>query len=141
MIRPEPASLLLRLLAMLYDLMVLIALWMVTAAIALAVTRGALDAAHPVYRLVLLAVAAGYLVISWRYSGQTIGMRAWRLRLTGRDGGLPTWSSASLRFAVSIVSLLAGGLGFVWCLIDARKRAWHDIAAGTELVRIAKPCV
>lgn len=139
MTRPEPASLLLRLLAMLYDLMVLIALWMGTAAIALAVTRGALDATHPVYRLTLLAVAAGYLVISWRFSGQTIGMRAWRLRLIGRDGGLPTWSSAGLRFAVGCVSLLAVGLGFVWCLIDARQRAWHDIAAGTQLVRIAKP--
>jgi len=30
------------------------------------------------------------------------------------------------------------GVGFVWCLFDRRKRGWHDLAAGSVLVRLEK---
>ena len=32
-------------------------------------------------------------------------------------------------------ALLGAGLGFLWSLIDAGKRTWHDILSGTRLVR------
>jgi len=70
--------------------------------------------------------------------GQTVGMKPWRLRIVGADGGPIGFRRALLRFAVALVSLAALGLGFLWCLIDRERRAWHDIAAGTLLVRLEK---
>jgi uncharacterized RDD family membrane protein YckC len=35
------------------------------------------------------------------------------------------------------VSLAAAGLGFLWSLVDAERRTWHDLASGTVLVRLA----
>lgn len=139
-----PAPLWLRLAAALYDLFPLIALWMLTAGLALLAARGQVEAAHapPAFRialrLALLAVSAGYFMISWRRGGQTIGMRAWRVRVVAADGQALSWSRALLRFAVALVSLLALGAGFLWCLFDRQRRGWHDLAAGTRVERLPR---
>jgi uncharacterized RDD family membrane protein YckC len=139
-----PASLWLRLAAAIYDLFPLLALWMLTAALVLFAVHGNVDVAHPslAYRLTLraalVAVTAGYFVISWARGGQTIGMRAWRLRLTNADGTPLQWPRALLRFAIALISLGALGIGFLWCLFDRERRAWHDIGAHTAVVRLPK---
>jgi uncharacterized RDD family membrane protein YckC len=65
-------------------------------------------------------------------------MRAWRIQVRGVDGNTVNWSSAMLRFAVAGFSWGLAGLGMLWCLIDRRKRSWHDLAAGTEVISIPK---
>ena len=139
-----PASLWLRLAAAIYDLFPLLALWMLTAGLVLLAAHGNVDVAHPPLayrlglRLALLAVTAAYFVISWSRGGQTIGMRAWRLRVIDAGGGPLSWPRALLRFGVALVSLTAGGLGFLWCLFSSEKSAWHDLVAGTRVVRMAR---
>jgi uncharacterized RDD family membrane protein YckC len=139
-----PASLWLRLAAALYDFFPLLALWMLTAGVVLLVSHGEVDVAHPsvTYRLALrsalLAITAAYFVISWARGGQTIGMRAWRLRVVSADGSVLPWPRALLRFAVACVSLIVFGVGFLWCLFDRQKRGWHDIAARSVFVRLSK---
>ena len=82
-----PASLWLRIAAGIYDLFPLAALWMLTAGIALLVVHGEVDLAHPSLgwrlglRALLFVMTAAYFVISWARGGQTIGMRAGRLRI------------------------------------------------------------
>ena len=139
-----PASLWLRIAAAIYDLFPLLALWMLTAGVALLIAHGSVDVAHPPFayrfslRAALGAVTAAYFVISWSRGGQTIGMRAWRLRVVGVGGGALPWPRALLRFFVAIVSLLVAGAGFAWCAFDRDRRGWHDLAAGTLLVRLEK---
>jgi uncharacterized RDD family membrane protein YckC len=126
-----------RLAACLYDVFPVLALWMATGAIAIGVSGGAMDVRHPplAYRLALLGVTLAYFVLSWVFGGQTLGARAWRVRVAAADGNPPRLPAALLRGAVALVSIAALGLGFVWALIDARHRTWHDLAAGTALVR------
>ena len=64
-------------------------------------------------------------------------MRACRIRITALDGGALPWPRALLRFIVALLSLGALGLGFLWCLIDRKRRAWHDLAARSACVRVA----
>ena len=137
----SPAPLHLRLAALAYDLFPLAALWMATAALFLFGAHGDVDAAHPpaIYRLglqlALLAVTASYFVFSWSRGGQTIGMRAWRIRIAAAEGGILPWPRALLRFIVALVSLGALGLGFLWCLFDRERRAWHDLVARATCIR------
>jgi len=137
-----PASLALRLLAALYDALPMLALWFVATMLALALTGGALDVQRLPDKLLvqalLLAVTGAYFIISWRRGGQTIGMRAWRLRVVSADGKPLDARQALVRFGVSLISLAAVGLGFFWALFDAQNRTWHDIAAGTLMVRLEK---
>ncbi|HSM99977.1 MAG TPA: RDD family protein [Rudaea sp.] len=137
-----PASLRLRLAAAGYDLLPLIGLWFVAAVLALAVTGGQLDTHVLAGKLLLqgfaLVLSAAYFVVSWSRGGQTIGMRAWRLRAVDAKGNRIPWLRSLLRFVVALISLAALGAGFWWALIDARRRTWHDIAARTRVVRLSK---
>ena len=72
-----PASLWLRLLAAVYDLLPLLALWFFATVLALALTGGQLDvrrfADKVLVQALVLASSAAYFAISWSRGGQTIG--------------------------------------------------------------------
>ena len=70
----------------------------------------------------------------WTKSGQTIGMRAWRLKVQTLDGKLISWSQAVVR---SVTALL--GLGNLVVLVDFKnKRALQDYLSKTEVVALTK---
>lgn len=129
-----------RLAALLYDLLVLMAIWMFAAALVLLSFGGEVDVAdqpplyHAILQAVLLGLTALYFSISWSRGGQTIGMRAWRVRVVETCGQALDFRRANLRFALALVSLGAAGFGFIWCLFDADRRAWHDVVAKTRMV-------
>lgn len=135
----SPAGLRLRLAAAAYDLLPLIGLWFVAAVLALTVTGGALDthtfAGKFIVQGFALALSAAYFVVSWTRGGQTIGMRAWKLRVVDASGAPLRWPQAVLRFVTALVSIAALGAGFWWALFDPQRRAWHDITARTRVVR------
>jgi len=139
-----PAPLWLRIAAAAYDLFPLVALWMLTAALCLLAIGGHVDLAHPPLawrislRLALFVVTAAYFVISWSRGGQTIGMRAWRLRVVSTHGAALTGPRALARFAASLLSLLVLGMGFLWCLFEPERRGWHDLLAGSRVIRLPK---
>lgn len=128
------ASLWRRLAAGTYDLLVVLAILMVLTGLVLLARAGSpFDPQSAWFRLLLLVGWWAYFAWSWTRAGQTLGMRAWRLELTGRDGRLASLRQATLRFVAAWLSTLALGLGFLWCLVDREGRAWHDRLSGTEL--------
>mgnify|MGYP001061603971 CR=1 FL=1 len=78
-----------------------------------------------------------YKAANWKGIGQTLGMRAWRIRLVSSNDLAVSWPRCLLRFLVGLVSLGLIGLGIFWALLDSRNRCWHDLAARTLLVRSA----
>jgi uncharacterized RDD family membrane protein YckC len=125
---------------MLYDLFPLAGLWIVTAAIWTWVGRGydpriAPWWMHAGLQLSLLLVAALYFIVSWVRIGQTIGMRAWRIRLVRSGGGQLGTGMAAWRFALALLSLVTVGSGFWYALFDHDRRAWHDRLCGTRVER------
>ena len=132
-----------RLAAVFYDVLVLVAIWMFAAALVLLAFHGEVDVAHQpalyhfVLQGVLLALTALYFVFSWSRGGQTIGMRAWRVRLVDENRRSPMPARSLLRFALGLVSLL-GTFGFIWCFFDPDRRAWHDVMARTRMIVVQK---
>lgn len=139
-----PAPLWRRLAALVYDVFPLIGLWMVTAFVCLFAFGRHYDPAHPEWgtrlglQLALLAVTLAYFTISWARIGQTIGMRAWKLKLVREDGGRVGVLPALARFFVALVSVAIAGIGFWWALFDAQSRTLHDRVCGTVMVRLSK---
>ena len=123
---------------MFYDGVIILGLLVVASAMALP-----FGDAHKVafqnfwFTLWLLAVCALYLTKSWR-AGMTLGMRAWRVKLVSQDGRALSWTRCLLRLIAGLVSLGALGLGIAWALVDGRNRTWHDLVAGTLLLRTNK---
>lgn len=123
-----------RLAAIAYDLLIVVAL-IVIATIATILMRGgsAISPGSVWFQLLLLAIWWLYFAGSWVRGGQTVGMRAWRLVLTDVHGAGIGWGRASLRWLAAGLSAAALGLGFVWCLVDRERLAWHDRLSGTVL--------
>ena len=135
----EPAHLGWRLLAMLYDAMPLLALWMLCSLVLLLVRGGQpVVPGSPASWLsfaVLWSVTGLYATVSWQRGGQTLGMRPWRLRVVDEQGQTAGWSRLWLRYAwASLGTLLL--LGLLWSLVDRERRTWHDRLSGTRLVRM-----
>ncbi|WP_343126326.1 RDD family protein [Dyella sp. C9] len=129
-----------RLLALLYDLLAVLAIVMVVGYACQRMTGGHLittDAhAHIAwwYQPLQALVVSAYFVVSWMRGGQTLGMRPWRIRLTARDGGPLRLSQALLRLAVAALPLLLLGLT-PW--IGPRAAAWAVVAAWTAWFGLA----
>jgi uncharacterized RDD family membrane protein YckC len=56
----------------------------------------------------------------------TPGMRWTDLRLINFDGFPPDARSRAFRLIGGWISILSGGLGLVWALLDEEGLAWHD---------------
>ena len=82
----------------------------------------------------LVLVGLVFFGYFWTKSGQTIGMRAWRLKVQTHQGNLISWPQAIIR---SISALL--GLGNLVVLVDFKnKKALQDYLSKTEVVTLTK---
>jgi uncharacterized RDD family membrane protein YckC len=141
-------SLLRRLAATLYDILLVLPLIMVAVALAtglqLAVGnapggQGFEDTLHPqMVQLIALLTTTAFFSCFWLLKGQTLGMQAWRIRLCSFDGSPVTLKQCLLRCAGALVSLLPAGAGYLWCLVDNKGRYWHDYWSRTELELLPK---
>src|SRR3989442_2623336 len=83
-------------------------------------------------------VVFGYFWISEAlFSGQTLGKRAFRLRVVGDRGEPLTWVQAGVRNGIPIVDFLpyGYGVGVVVLFIHGRGKRLGDLAAGTIVVK------
>ena len=138
--QPHPTSgLLRRLAAGLYDGLLVIALLVIPTLLAMALRGGEpVPPGDLLFQALLLLTAGGFFTWFWSHGGQTLGMRAWRLRVEQQSGAPLSMRIALLRFGVSLVSVAAFGLGLLWILFDADQLAWHDRATGTRVVVLPK---
>jgi uncharacterized RDD family membrane protein YckC len=134
----RPAGLIVRLLAMFYDSLLLFSALLIATALALIVTRGTLSYHNPFFRTFLFLICFSFYAWFWLHGGQTLGMRAWRLRLQRPDGQPVSIWQALLRFMVAIPSLALAGLGLFWMLFDKDKMAVHDRISESVIVRLPR---
>ena len=132
----QPAGLLRRLAAMLYDTLLVTALLFLVTVPFIAVRGGepVETGDNLIYRIMLVLIVFVFFVGYWSRSGRTLGMQSWGLQLETDDGQLPSTGAASLRFLAAIISLLPLGLGFLWQLWDPNNLTWHDRISKTRLV-------
>lgn len=129
-----PVPLRLRFAAMLYDALLLLAIW-ITTIVALVTAVG--DAVVGAWvQSVLFLEAYALFAFCWCRRGQTLGMLAWRLRLAS-DGPF-TPAQALRRFVAGLASFATLGLGFFWMWLDAQGRSWPDRFSRSTLVREPK---
>ena len=133
-----------RLAALIYDALLIAALLMVFTAVALLFTHGhavlsdTVGAWAYLYRVGLIGVIGAYFVINWVHSGQTLGMRAWRLHAVDRHGKCLTPWPAALRFFFAVLAWMPAALGVLWLYVDREHLALHDRLSGTRIVHVPR---
>lgn len=135
------AGLFRRLAAMSYDLLLMVALWFVATFAMLPLTGGEaiLTSSQGLlghfYHALLLLIAVAYFGFCWTRGGQTLGMKAWQIRLERLDGRSPGWGDALLRFATGAASALLAVFG-LW-LLRVPGWSWNDLAGALLLLPLA----
>jgi RDD family. len=88
--------------------------------------------------LIVLAyvVLPVYFVVLWATTGRTFGMVLFGLRVVrSADGGRVGLRRAMLRLVGFLFAAVPLEIGLVWAAFDVRKRGWHDMVAGTVVIR------
>lgn len=155
-------SLLRRLGALFYDGLLLLGIFFFATAIVLPFRGGQAfqpnEAGYSAYLAYLFAVMFAFFGWFWTRDGQTLGMRAWKIRLISATGGIISWKQAALRFlpaglilslfysaaslipmAVKCLTMLTIGLfvlDFCWMFFDGQKRCLHDLVASTRMTSL-----
>jgi uncharacterized RDD family membrane protein YckC len=83
-----------------------------------------------------IGVIAGYALLNWTRSGQTLGMRAWHLRAVTESGRPLALKAAALRFAFGVLAWIPAGLGVLWLYADPEHLAVHDRLSKTRVVHL-----
>ena len=135
----RPASLRRRRAAMLDDSRLILALLVLATVPVIALRGGEAVEGSAAYSLSLVLVVYLFFLGFWSTRGRTLGMQSWGLQLEDARGRVPNPWQASVRFAVSVVSLALFGLGFLWQLVDKDKMTWHDRASGTRIMHYPRP--
>lgn len=136
----QPAPLMRRLGAALYDFLLLLALWICAGFIAVLIHGGGAEpAGGRAFQSVLLAITVLFNCWFWTHGGQTLGMRAWRLQVRKEDGGSVSWPRAGLRFLFAMPAWGLFGLGVLWAIPHPQNKTWQDLLSGTETILLPAP--
>lgn len=125
----KPATLMRRVLAMVYDGLIVLAIWMLVGGIAVGLNNGeAVESGlgQAGLKSALLCTTFLFFGLCWTKAGQTLGMLAWRLRVQNHLGTKISWRQALFRFFGGALSIVCLGLGFWVMLFSDEKLAWHD---------------
>jgi uncharacterized RDD family membrane protein YckC len=95
-----------------------------------------------VIRLLLFMLGWSYFILlEWLWNGQTIGKRAFGLRVINEDGSPAGFVAVFVRNLVRLIDFLPSfyGLGLVCIVLTGRSQRLGDLAAGTFVVRAPRP--
>lgn len=131
------------LLAMLYDSLLIIPLFMAAAALWIAFFGPTKTLDEPAVPAVLqwcswILILLLFFGIFWRRAGQTLGMQAWRIELISTSGEPLTWKQVTIRLSGAMLSAVFFGAGYLWRFVPPHHRYWHDRLSQTRLVLVPK---
>jgi len=130
----EPAKIKLRVLAMVYDgLIILFLTTLIVFIIEIAIIGGeVLPQDHFLNKILKpfwFVPGFFYLAYYWRKDGQTPSMKIWKIKLLNQQDQLVTWPQALIRYISAIL-----GLGLFFALFNRKRASLQDIISQTRLV-------
>ncbi len=76
------------------------------------------------------------VIVFWVYKSATPGKMATKLIIVdAQTGGKPSTRQFIIRYVGYYIAMLPLFLGIIWVGIDKRKQGWHDMLAGTVVLR------
>lgn len=117
---------------MIYDSLIVLAVWLVTLFAMVAITGNAV--VGPTLQSILFVELFAFFCGFWVARGQTVGMLAWHLTVATVDGSRFTLGHALRRFIGAVLAFASLGIGYLWKFIDPGGRTWPDLLSSTEVL-------
>lgn len=123
--------------ANLYDLLLLLAIWF-AAALPFVIWQGqALQDSSAIklaFQIYLIAITYVYLTYFWTQSGQTPGLKTWKLQLVTENNTLTNRYYANFRFLWTILLFPIGWIG----LFFGKQQLLQDRLARTKIIAVSE---
>lgn len=121
--------------ACVYELLILIAIWMLFTWLYVSIFGDATHGAKRLWlQLLLWCITGVYFVVCWVKTGQTLAMQAWKMKVVGEHGELLTLQQAAVRYVLASVLMLAFGVDFLYMLVNKQRLFLHDQLLGSRYV-------
>ena len=89
------------------------------------------DTEPKLLQFILWASSGVYFVCSWARGGQTLAMRAWKLKLIFPDDGLSFYFARYLLATIGAILFL---VTFFWVVFNKKNQYLHDVILGSEII-------
>ena len=119
-------------LCLFYEAIIQIALWFVVTFFVLAILKIDLFESMNSLRLILWASSGVYFILSWFYGGQTLAMRAWKLKLIF-PRKKRNFSYLVARYFLASIGLSFFAIGYLYIFFE-KKSYLHDKLLGTKII-------
>ena len=134
-----PASLARRLLALVYDSLLVVGMCFFIGILAVIANGGQSLEANTIGSLLLwLGLLSTpllfYTLFCGHRRGATLGMLAWHIRVVDRQGNPIGHRRAALRMLAGLAAALPLGAGWLALLFHPQQLSWHDRWTGTQIV-------
>ena len=135
----QPAGFLKRILALVYDSLLIGAIVLVLSLLLVFINGGYPESGSFVsFTQFFILVFAGPIFYSYFWianKGQTTGMQAWKIKLVTMDETELNIKQTMLRCLISTISFVCFGLGYFWILYDKNNLSWSDILTKTKVIK------
>lgn len=121
-----------RVLALIYDSFLLLAILLFASLPAVAINQGEALNQSWLYRIYLLTVAFLYFAWHWKHGGQTLAMSTWKIKFVSTDDKPISWQQCLIRFSCGLL-----GLMIFSALFNTKKLALHDRLSNTLCIKVA----
>lgn len=124
-----------RLLAFIYEGLILLAIWMLLTYIFITIFGDATTGSMRLSLQAFLWVVTGlYFTYCWTKKGQTPALAAWKLKVFNSNNQLLSYSQAWLRYIAATIGLVLLGVTFLWALFDKDNLSLHDRLLNNKVV-------
>lgn len=123
--------------AFIYDIFPIFGILVVTSGITLVFRQGNDVQPYTWWFILLVYLEISiYYIYFWKVGGQTIGMKAWKLKIIPKNNNQTslTWPQSILRFFVGVFSTLLAGLGIFWKTFSKENLTWMDIISQSQTI-------
>ena len=135
----QPAGFLKRVLALVYDSLLIGAIVLVLSLLLVFVHGGYPESGSVLSFIQLfILVFTGPIFYSYFWianKGQTTGMQAWKIKLVSMDETELNIKKTLLRCLISTISFACFGMGYLWILYDKDNLSWSDILTKTKVIK------
>lgn len=120
--------------AFLYDCLLLIAIYFVVTAVAITFNDGqAIE--HFAYKFLLYAIAFLFFDWFWMHGGQTLGMRAWKIKLSATNDTNLSHKHCLFRYVFGSIFFV---ITLFYAYVDKHGRTLHDRLSNTKITKYIK---
>ncbi len=133
----KKSGILKRIASMFYDLLIVCSILMLYTSLLVLLNSGLpIDSGCLAYSASLLMVTFMYFFMSWQRLGQTLGMRAWKIKIMDSSFSLPTRKMCAIRFITSIPSIGMFAIGIIWSYLPGKENTLHDDLSKTYIYEL-----